>query len=137
MYYHISEEANIEIFEPRMSASKPELPPMIWAIHEDRLVNYLFPRDCPRIIFSRNSDVSEDDQKLFFSHTKAKTIITVENAWFERIKETRIYKYTFDPEDFELIDETAGFYISHKTIKPIKIEAMDNLLVQIVSHGWN
>lgn len=135
LLYHFSEDANIEIFEPRMSASKPELPPMVWAINEERMINYFFPRDCPRIIYSKNSDVSEADQTLFFSHTKAKTIITVENAWFERILKTRIYKYIFDPKDFELIDETAGYYISHNVIKPVGMEVVDHLLMQLLTRG--
>lgn len=135
MLYHFSEDANIEIFKPRMSATKPELPPMVWAINKERMINYFFPRDCPRIIYSKNSDVSVEDHALFFSHTKANTIITVENAWLERIQKTRIYKYIFDPKDFELIDETAGYYISHRAIKPVGIEAVDHLLGHLLSRG--
>ncbi len=135
LLYHISEESNIDIFEPRKSASKPDLPPMVWAINEERMINYLFPRECPRIIFTGNADVSEEDQRLFFSQTNANTIITVENAWFERIQNTRVYRYTFEPNDFELMDEIAGYYISHQAIKPTKIEEIDHLPEQILSRG--
>jgi len=122
LLYHISEESNIEIFIPRKSDTRPDLPPMVWALNEKRLVNYLFPRECPRIIFSNSSEVSEEDQRLFFGHTASNTIITVENSWYERIKQTTIFKYCIEKSDFELIDETAGYYISHKTIKPIKFK---------------
>ena len=51
MLFHVSEERGIEEFEPR--APKEGGDPVVWAIHAVRLPNYLVPRDCPRVTYSR------------------------------------------------------------------------------------
>lgn len=135
MLYHFSEDPNIEVFEPRRSDSKPELPPMVWAINEERSINYYFPRECPRVIFSLTPEVSEKDRGRFFSHTNAKTIIAVENKWYETIKNTTLYKYIFDEDGFELIDPIAGYYISYRTVRPISAEPIHNLIDKLESQG--
>ena len=49
MFFHVSEAADIERFDPRPSALTHE--PVVWAIDEERLRNYLVPRDCPRVTY--------------------------------------------------------------------------------------
>jgi hypothetical protein len=132
---HISEDANIKEFIPRKSESFPELPPVVWALDENHIVNYLFPRDCPRIIYSYTSDINEEDKEKFFSASTAKTIITVENIWYKRINETKIFKYIFKNNGFEIFDKIAGYYISKNNIKPIKIEVVENLIERILEKG--
>lgn len=135
MLYHISENSNIEQFIPRKSDTRPDLPPIVWALSEKRLVNYLFPRECPRIIFTKGPEVSEEDQRVFFGHTTSQTIITVESSWYERIREITLFKYSFEQSHFQLIDEIAGYYISEEIIKPVNVEPVNNLIDQILSYG--
>jgi hypothetical protein len=56
MFYHFSEEADIPIFTPRLSKAYPELEPAVWAIDESHAVHYYFPRNCPRIIYTKSPD---------------------------------------------------------------------------------
>ena len=130
MLFHFSEKPNIKEFIPR---STDGMPPVVWAIDEEHAVNYFFPRDCPRVIYSRSDNISLEDKKLFFSHTSAKTIIAVETAWLERIRNTTIYKYTFDNDGFTLVDEIAGYYINHSTVLPITVEPITDLIEKITS----
>ena len=44
--FHVSEQKGIERFEPRAIDESAE--PLVWAVDDDRLRNYLVPRDCPR-----------------------------------------------------------------------------------------
>ncbi len=131
--YHFSEEPDISKFEPRSSHGGDERSPLVWAIDEEHSVNYLFPRDCPRVIFSRSERMSEEDEVRFFSNTYAKTIIAVENAWVERINRTTLYRYIFQDESFELLDEIAGYYVSKQTIVPLRVEPVVHLLEEVVS----
>ena len=130
MLYHISEEPGIIEFIPR----KPEfelwknLPPVVWAIDDEHLFYYYFPRDCPRIIYHFSEDIHEDDKIKYFSNTTSKIIITIENRWFKKMTDTTIYKYIFGEQDFTLLDNTPGNYISEKTIKPKGIEKINNLI---------
>lgn len=133
MLFHFSENPSIKVFEPLANKNFKDLPPAVWAIDEKHSVNYFFPRDCPRVIFSKSNNISEKDAQLFFSATKANTIIAVESAWLETIRQTTIYKYTFPADRFTLFDETAGYYISYSAIKPIAMEPVDDLLGKISS----
>jgi hypothetical protein len=132
LLYHFSEEENIEYFEPRIINNQKEQIPLVWAIDEEHSINYYFPRECPRIIYYKDQDIMEKDDIKFFGNTVSKKIITLENNWIERINNTILYKYTFKEESFELNNAVAGYYVSKKTVKPIKIEKMNNLLDEII-----
>lgn len=130
--YHFSEESQIKIFHPRKCKNHDHLPPVVWAIDEEHSVNYLFPRDCPRVIFRRSANMSKEDELNFFRESSAETIITVENDWLDRILNTQLFRYTFHRDSFEMEDGTAGYYISRVSVEPIKIDPIDNLLQEIV-----
>ncbi len=49
MLFHVSEESGIKRFEPRALEGGGK--PVVWAIDDARLRNYLVPRDCPRVTF--------------------------------------------------------------------------------------
>ena len=132
--YHISEESSIEVFIPRKSEAWPDFPPVVWAMDEKHLINYLFPRECPRIIYSNSPRVSEADREKFFSLTVANTIVVVEKGWLERMKQARIYKYCFADDGFELMDENAGYYISRETVQPLHIEPIQDLLERLLAY---
>jgi len=134
MLYHISEESNIEVFVPRKAEAWPDLPPVVWAMNDKHLINYLFPRECPRIIYSDSLGVSKADRERFFAQTTANTIIATENGWVEHMKQTQIYKYYFADEGFELIDENAGYYVSKETVRPLHIEPINDLISQLLSY---
>lgn len=134
LLYHISEESNIEVFVPRKAEAWPDLPPVVWAMDEKHLINYLFPRECPRIIYSNSPRVSEVDRAKFFSQTAANTIIAMESGWLEHMKQVRIYKYCFADDGFELMDENAGYYVSRETVRPLHIEPIQDLLEQLLSY---
>lgn len=135
MFYHFSEEPDIKIFKPRPPASFPQYPPMVFAIDEANAVHYFFPRDCPRVIYWKASWTTEEDRNLFFANTTVDKIIAVENRWLERIRNTKLYVYTFPAETFQLFEEakTAGYYVSTEVVAPIKVEPVGDLLERITS----
>jgi hypothetical protein len=128
MLYHISEDANIKEFIPRKSEIYKELAPVVWAIDEEHIIYYYFPRDCPRIIYKFSSDITEEDTIKFFSNTVSNTIITIENRWYEIINKTILYKYIFDTDKFRLLDNTPGYYISEEKNEPKSVEKIDNII---------
>ena len=134
MFIHISEEPNIKEFVPRDSEIWPELGPVVWGLAEDKRINYLFPRECPRIIYSYSPEVTATDANLFFPNTRSKTIITVENRWYERIKRATLYQYVFNAQGFELLDEIAGYYVSRDVVKPESVEVIEDVIDKILMH---
>lgn len=75
MLFHVSEEASIERFEPRWSESVGDK--VVWAIDEDRLHNYLLPRECPRVTYYAGSQTASEDVDRFLGTSKA--VVAVES----------------------------------------------------------
>jgi hypothetical protein len=135
LLYHFSEDPNIKKFIPRIINGQKGNIPLVWAIDEEHSINYLFPRECPRIIYYKTENINKNDGIKFFSNTISNKIITIENKWMEIINNTILYKYTFDDKDFELYDKVAGYYISKIEIEPIKIETIKNILMEIIKNN--
>lgn len=135
MLYHFSEEPDIKVFTPRSSTSFPEMAPAVWAIDEEHALHYYFPRDCPRVIYWKADGMSVEDNHKFFSDTSVEKIIVIENQWLERIRQTKVYVYSFSEETFKKFDEakTAGYFVSYKEVVPIKVEPVGDLLERILN----
>lgn len=125
--YHISEKGDIEIFHPRPSPSfySAILGNVVFGITKALLHNYLFPRDCPRVTYYAGPHTSLPDRQRFLTGN-AEYVLTVEQDWVARIKETTLYCYELEGKNFELLDECAGYYISYHTEKPIAITRINN-----------
>src|ERR1044071_6131127 len=78
--FHVSEEPAIKLFEPRPSKYVPD--PVVWAIDEARLHNYLMPRDCPRVTYYAGSETSSADVEQLLGSSSA--VVALESAWFSR-----------------------------------------------------
>lgn len=119
--FHVSEDPDIQIFEPRLPARR-ELDQnvgLVWAIDEARLPNFLTPRDCPRVTYHVGSQTTDDDKKRFFSSADVSHAVVLENKWFHVMKNATLYVYEFDANDFTLQDSVAGYYVSTTTQYPV------------------
>jgi len=133
--FHVSEETGITRFNPRPSPS--ELPgitgDVVFAISGRLLHNYLLPRDCPRVTFYPSANTISSDKDHFFGNSSADYIITVESGWYSRIKATTLYLYEFQPEDFKLIDEVAGYYVSCIPVTPISLTVINDCIATLLN----
>ena len=131
MLFHISEQAGIERFEPRWSESMGQ--EVVWAIDEDRLRNYLFPRECPRVTYYAGPQTTSGDVDRFLGTSKA--VVAIESGWFERLQSCRLFCYELPPDTFECIDECAGYFVSKLAVAPARVEVMDDLIPQLLRRG--
>jgi len=132
--FHFSSSSDIEVFHPRVKATRQNMPPVVWAIDEEHQFTFYVPRDCPRIICTRSKDLAEEDYVRFFGTTASDIVMTVETSWYERIKTATLYRYELPPESFRLFDKYAGYYITEEIIKPILMDVITNpldLLIQL------
>jgi hypothetical protein len=129
--FHVSEEPDIAEFIPRipyrndMDKSKG----LVWSLTEPSLPNRLTPRDCPRVGYRATEETTQDDISKFFS-SASRHCVAIEHAWFKRMAATTIYMYEFDPINF-YYDDTACFYVSDKTEKPIAVVKYDDLFGEL------
>lgn len=131
--FHVSEESDIEEFIPRipyrndMDKSKG----LVWSLTEASLPNWLTPRDCPRVGYRTTDETTQDDMSKFFS-SSSRHCVSIEHVWYKRMAATTLYMYEFDPSNF-YFDETAGFYVSDKTEKPIAVVKYEDLFEELFS----
>lgn len=130
--FHFSEEGDIEVFVPRVKENRKDMPPVVWAIDDAHEFTFFFPRDCPRIVYTRNAGITNEDNEKFFGLTGSDIVITVESGWYERIKRTTLYRYRLPGDTFHLFDETAGYYISPQTVQPLEVDPLPNLLERLM-----
>ena len=131
MLVHVSEESGIELFEPRTSDYAAE--PVVWAINQDRLHNYLVPRDCPRVAYYAGRGTSAADVERFLGSSLA--VVAVESNWFERLRSCRLYCYHLPPDTFECIDECAGYFVSRVAVVPARVEVIDDPIAELLKRG--
>jgi hypothetical protein len=101
--------------------------PLVWAISEERQATYLFPRECPRIIFWRTPTTTPEDAERWWGNPTVSMIANVELDWRERIESQAICRYELPTETFQaLADE--WMWVSKATVEPIGKEVITNLL---------
>ena len=135
--FHVSEESDIEVFYPRLP-QRNDLDKsigLVWAIDEDRLPNFLTPRDCPRVTYHIGQNTTADDCNRFFTSSSINHAIVIESDWFNRMRETTLYLYEFDTRAFELQDDIAGYYISKTPQIPIAKQQISDLFSELTARN--
>jgi hypothetical protein len=130
--FHVSEDAELGVFHPRLALpTSPELTrPVVWAIDEQCLPNYLLPRECPRICFAAGTDTTVQDRERFFQGSAARRIIAVEADWRERIAACRLFVYEMPPATFTLHDSDAGYWLSNSSVACVGTTEVSDLLAE-------
>jgi len=135
--FHVSEEPHIEEFIPRLPkrSDLDQSIGLVWAIDEARLPNFLTPRDCPRVAYYCNAQTTAADRLRFFSSSTASHAIAIENKWFKAMSNTTLYLYEFDPSDFVLQDEIAGYYVAVTPQTPINKIVITDIFAELIGRN--
>jgi hypothetical protein len=121
--WHASEDDSIELFRPHRAPTSDRDEDLVWAIDDDHLPAYFFPRDCPRATFWRCPRTLAQDTLLLGG---AERVHAIEWAWWERFRAARIFLYRLPGDQFEILNEEAGYYIARSAVRPIeRIEIAD------------
>jgi hypothetical protein len=129
--FHVSEDPSIRRFEPREHPRGGE--PCVWAVDEAHLVNYLLPRDCPRVTFYPLPASKPEDIAALMGPTHAAQVVAIEAAWFQRAISTHLYIYELPTETFLCIDAGAGYYTSPTAVEPLEIRHVTSPLAELTS----
>ena len=135
--FHVSEECDIHIFEPRLPTRK-DLDPaigLVWAIDETRLSNFLTPRNCPRIGYHVGPNTNAEDRARFFLSPDVTHALVIEHKWYNLMQSTKLYLYEFDPADFVLQDAVAGYYVAKKTQSPKQKHIVTDLFAELIARN--
>lgn len=135
--FHVSEASDIRVFEPRLPTRR-DLDPtvgLVWAIDEEHLPNFFTPRDCPRVAFHIRPETTLEDRRRFFSSDTARHAVIIEHGWLARMRTTTLYLYEFDPAEFVLQDEIAGYYVAVTAQTPLARHVVYDPLDALISRG--
>ncbi|MCM3786709.1 hypothetical protein M3231_27625 [Neobacillus mesonae] len=133
--FHFSDDPAIHTFEPRVINNQHDESAKVWAIDAEHAAHYYVPRECPRICVHASEGTKGSDKALFFGMSETNRMIAIESAWYDRVRQGHIYKYSVNADDFQLYDANAGYYISTKSVRPIAVERMDDLIGAILQEG--
>jgi hypothetical protein len=128
--YHISDRPGIRLFEPRPAphSGVDVKGDIVWAVDEEHLHNYLLPRDCPRVTFYATEQSDPADVERLIGPGGARYVVAIESHWLPRIQKECLYRYEFDSHDFDVLDEGAGYYISHRAVTPLSEIKIDDVI---------
>jgi hypothetical protein len=134
--FHVSEEADIERFEPRAPTVEATAlqHPVVWAVANTHLANYLLPRECPRVAFRAAPASSAEDRARYLASADSH-VIAIESRWFERATHCALWLYEFSPRPFVCVDETAGYFVSSTAVVPISKRRIERPLSELLATG--
>jgi hypothetical protein len=128
--FHVSDTPGITRFEPRLDRHGE---PRVWAIADSHLVNYLLPRQCPRVTFHKAPQTTKADTTEFLED--ATHVVAIEEAWLGKAIASRLVVYEMPEAPFALKDESAGYYTSSQAVEPIAESMVDQPLKEIEARG--
>jgi hypothetical protein len=105
----------------------------VWAVAESHLVNYLTPRDCPRIAYRAGPETTEADRERFL--IGAKVVVAIEADWLAALQSARLHVYEMPRESFELALPEAGYWISRAGVTPLRCETRTDLVAALLAAG--
>ena len=135
--YHVSDRPDIALLEPR--AVRPhhplqDMPPVVWAIGERLLHNYLLPRDCPRVTFYAAAGSDPADVARLLGATAARHVVAIESGWLDAVRTATLWLYELPSATFELLDPVAAYYVSREAVRPSSVRRVDDLLGELLRH---
>jgi hypothetical protein len=131
MLFHVSDAADIQRFEPRPSTLIDA--PVVWAIDDARLRNYLLPRDCPRVTYYAGAQTTAADRAAFLGSATA--VVAIEEQWLGRLRHSRLFVYGLPPDTFECIDECAGYFVSRVAVDPLGVRLCADPIGELDQRG--
>ena len=131
--YHFSEEPDISEFVPRRLPGLDEA--VVWAVDQAHAHIYLFPRDCPRVTFYAGESTTLEDRERFLGSAGAAHVIAIEASRLPAMRITKLYRYEYAPDGFELFDDNAGYWVSRNTVRPLSVEPVGDLLQALAEAG--
>ena len=131
---HFSEDPLIEEFVPHVPRTNPTAPPRVWVIDEEHSPLYWFPRDCPRVTTWARDAIEQEHLGALLA-TTATRVHACELSWLERVQRCELYVYRFAPEDFDALPDADGHWVSERTVRPLGVEPVGDLLERHVAAG--
>ena len=130
--WHVSENAEIERFEPHVSTTATSREPRVWAVDTRHLPLYWFPRECPRGTFWATPATRAQDAELLGG---SRRVHLVETGWLGRIRAGRVVAYRLPEEAFTPDPGVGGYWLSRVSVEPVDLVELGDLVARHTGSG--
>jgi hypothetical protein len=133
--WHVSEDGGIDCFTPRANDAHDSPEPLVWAVDDEHVPAYWFPRECPRGTFWAVPATSEDDVECFLSGDRTQRVHAIEGVWLSAVRAARVFAYRLPTESFTRYERAAGYWVSRSAVEPLEVIELGDLLAKHAAAG--
>jgi hypothetical protein len=133
--WHVSDDGGIRRFAPRANPGHDSPEALVWAIDDEHVPAYWFPRDCPRGTFWAVETTSADDVERFLTGDRARRVHALQSDWLERFRAARLFAYRLPEASFEPYGRAAGYFTSRDAVEAVEVVELGDLLVRHAEAG--
>jgi hypothetical protein len=133
--WHVSEDNAIRRFEPRADPGHDSPEALVWAVDDEHVPAYWFPRDLPRGTFWATDSTTDADVERFLTGDRARRVHAIESSWLERLRAARVFAYRLPNAPFEPYPRAAGYWVSREAVEPLECFALGDLLARHADAG--
>ena len=133
--WHVSEDGSIDCFMPRANEAHDSPEALVWAIDDEHVPAYWFPRECPRATFWAVESTSDDDVERFLCGDRTRRVHAIEGAWLPDVRAARVFAYRLPPESFTRYERAAGYWVSRSAVEPLEVLELGDLLAKHAAAG--
>ena len=135
LLWHVSEEPAIARFEPRAVEQHDSPEPLVWAIDDEHVPAYWFPRDCPRGTFWAVDTTTDDDVDRFLTGDRGLRVHALQQDWLAAFRSARLLAYRLPAETFERYERAAGYWVSQQPVEPEEVVELGDLFGRHAAAG--
>jgi hypothetical protein len=115
--WHFSEDPSLGRFRPRVPATSPDAPPLVWAVDTRHAPMFWFPRDCPRGCIWLDPATTSQDRERFFGQSDASRVHVIESGWLARMQAGRLFAYQLPSELFRPHERVGGYWVAEEPVE--------------------
>ena len=133
--WHVSDDPSIARFEPRANDAHDSPEALVWAIDDEHVSAYWFPRDCPRGTFWAVASTSDDDVERFLTGDRSLRVHALQADWLAAFRSARLCAYRLPAETFERYEKAAGYWVSQQPVEPVEVVELGDLFERHAAAG--
>ena len=133
--WHVSENGAIRRFEPRASPEHDSPEALVWAIDDEHVPAYWFPRETPRGTFWAVDSTSDADVERFLTGDRSRRVHAIQAEWLDSLRTARVFAYELPEPTFERYERAAGYWVSREAVEPLSVTPLGDLLERHAAAG--
>jgi hypothetical protein len=133
--WHVSEDGSIDRFEPRADPEHDSAEALVWAIDDEHVPAYWFPRELPRGTFWAIDSTTDADVEQFLTGDRGRRVHAIAAPWLEALRTARVFAYRLPAAPFEPYGRAAGYWVSREAVEPLECADLGDLLTRHATAG--